>query len=323
VRSEPPPSSRPRTKQSADYGQGSHTIEVDDYALGGSQQLQDRLLSIFRASGYKPPVLPNIALELTDLTRRSNVSYEDVIKVVEKDPLIVASVLKLAQSPLYGGRLPVQSLKDALNRLGINTLRDMVWQIAVGMRLFRVRGYTASMERLQSHSTFTAYAARIVAARSGIAAEHAFLCGLLHDVGWSGTLIAVAENEKNPPDIKTLFAAIDKMHAEAASTMAKLWNLSPEIVAVIGHHHDLSLDKKPVSVLVPVLCVAEHLADEFGFSIEPLAADAAENAEPRADGNLPGRYEHAVAMLKLETKLDGIRTLVEEAADRLRGSDPK
>jgi HD-like signal output (HDOD) protein len=199
-------------------------------------------------------------------------------------------------------------------------LRDMVWQVVVGMRLFRVRGYTKSMERLQSHSTFTAYAARIVAARSGIAAEHAFLCGLLHDVGWSGTLIAVAENEKNPPDIKTLFAAIDKMHAEAAETMAKLWHLSPEIVAVIGHHHDLSVDKKPVSVLVPVMCVAEHLADEFGYGVEE--ATDADSEEPHFDGNLPGRYEHAIATLRLEGKLDGIRTLVEEAAERMRGADP-
>jgi hypothetical protein len=31
--------------------------------------------------------------------------------------------------------------------------------------------------------------------------------------------------------------------------MAKLWSLSPEIVAVIGHHHDLSAEQKPVSVL--------------------------------------------------------------------------
>jgi HD-like signal output (HDOD) protein len=314
VRSQPPPRNRSAAS--------THTLEVGDYELGGSKHLQDRLLSIFRAPNYKPPVLPNIALELTDLTRRSNVSYEDVIKVVEKDPLIVASVLKLAQSPLYGGRLPVQSLKDALNRLGINTLRDMVWQVVVGMRLFRVRGYTASMERMQSHSTFTAYAARIVASRAGIAAEHAFLCGLLHDVGWSGTLIAIAENEKNPPDIATLFAAIDKMHAEASGTMAKLWNLSPEIVAVVGHHHDLSPEKKAVSVLVPVLCVAEQLADEFGFGIEPISAATPSAAEARVDANLPGRYEHALSVLRLETKLDGIRTLVEEAADRMRGSDP-
>ena len=313
------PNARSRTKQSADYGKGTHEIDVNDSALASTKELQAKLLSIFRSPNYKPPVLPNIALELTDLTRRSNASYEEVIRVVEKDPLIVASVLKLAQSPMYGGR-PVQSLKDALNRVGINTLRDMVWQVVVGMRLFRVRGYTASMERLQAHSTFVAYAARIIAARAGIAAEHAFLCGLLHDIGWSGTLVAISESEKNPPEVGLLFAAIDKMHAEAAVAMAKLWGLSQEIITVIGAHHDLQTDKRPVSVLVPVLVVAEQLADEFGFAIEPAAPGGAD--KPRVDANLDGRYQHAVSILRLETKLDGIRELVQEAADRLRGSDP-
>jgi putative nucleotidyltransferase with HDIG domain len=255
------------TKQSPEYGAGTHTLELNELELANPQELQQRLLSIFRSPHYKPPVLPNVALELTDLSRKAHVSYDDVIKVVEKDPLIVASVLKLAQSPLYGGRLPVQSLKDALNRLGINMLRDMVWQVVMGMRLFRVRNYQSSMERLQVHATFTAYAARIVASRAGIAAEHAFLCGLLHDVGWCGTLIALSENVKNPPEPKTLFAAVDKMHMEAGAAMATFWGLSSEIVQVIKHHHDLSRDKKPVSVLVPVLVVAEHLADEFGYAI--------------------------------------------------------
>jgi putative nucleotidyltransferase with HDIG domain len=180
-----------------------------------------------------------------------------VVRVVEKDPMVTASVLKLAQSPLYGAR-PVQSLKDALNRLGIATLRDLVWQVVANMRLFRVRNYAPIMERLQLHATFTAYAARIIAQKAGIAAEHAFLCGLLHDIGWSGTLLAISENNNKPPDPKMLFAAIDKMHVEAGDAMARLWGLSLEISTVIGHHHQLDKQRKPASVLVPVLCVAEH-----------------------------------------------------------------
>jgi putative nucleotidyltransferase with HDIG domain len=319
VRSDRPPSTprpRSRTKGTPGYGAGINELEVDEFALVNGAELQQRLLAIFRSPSYKPPVLPNIALELTDLSRKSSISYDDVVLVVQKDPLIVASVLKLAQSPLYGGR-PVQSLKDALNRLGINMLRDMVWQVVMGMRLFRVRGYTASMERLQAHATLTAYAARIVAQRAGIAGEHAFLCGLLHDVGWSGTLVAISDSERNPPDPKALFAAVDKMHAEAGAAMAKMWGLSPEIVMVIGHHHDFSPQAKPVAVLIPVLCVAERLADELGLGVEPWDPD---ETVARSDSNLPGRFELAVTTLKLESKLDQIRELVAEAAEKVKST---
>jgi putative nucleotidyltransferase with HDIG domain len=322
VRSAPPaqpkPQGRSHTKQSPEYGAGVQTLELDEFELADSQELRQKLLAIFRSPQYKPPVLPNIALELTDLSRKPHVSYDDVIRVVEKDPLIVASVLKLAQSPLYGGRTPVQSLKDALNRLGITMLRDLVWQVVMGMRLFRVRNYTSTMERLQLHATFTAYAARIVATRAGIAAEHAFLCGLLHDIGFCGVLIAISES-KTPPEPKTLFAALDKMHMEAGAAMARLWALSPEIVTVIGHHHDLSLEKPPVSALVPVLCVAEQLSDELGFSMDETVDGAPEDKE-RIDANLEGRFEHAMQLLKIESKMDSIRSMVAEAAEKIRSA---
>ena len=321
MRSEPPiPLHSSRSKKLSDPSVVMQDMAHESVSPEAANELRHKLLAFFRSPAYKPPVLPSIALELTELTRRSNVSYEDVVHVVEKDPLIVASVVKLAQSPLYGGRLPVHSLKDALNRVGINTLRDMVWQVVVTMRVFRARSYTSSIEQLQSHSVCTAYAARIVAARAGVAAEHAFLCGLLHDVGWSGALVAISDNEKNTPHVATVFAAIDKIHAEAGRAMATLWGLAPEIVNVIGNHHELTAEGKPSSMLVPVLCVAEQLAAEFGFGVG-LACGTQPQMDPSVDQQVIGSFEHAVTLLHIEDKLDAIRLLVEEAADRLRSAD--
>ena len=323
MHSEPPksPIQSARSMKNSNPGVVMQDLARDSVSPETAAELRNRLLTFFRSPTYKPPVLPSIALELTELTRRSNVSYEDVVHVVEKDPLIVASVVKLAQSPLYGGRLPVQSLKDALNRVGINTLRDMVWQVVVTMRVFRARGYTASIEQIQRHSVCTAYAARIIAARAGIAAEHAFLCGLLHDVGWSGALVAISDTDKNPPNSATVFAAIDKIHAEAGRAMATLWGLAPEIVAVIDHHHRLeSAEDKSLPALVPVLCIAEQLADTYGFGVG-LATGSEAGEDPSLDQQLIGSFDVAVEMLRLKDKLDAIRLLVEEAANRLRSAD--
>ena len=137
------------TRHSPEYGRGAHEIETHAYELASPRELQQMLLTIFRSPKYRAPVLPSVAIELSDMTRKSTISYDDVVQVVQQDPLIVAGVLKVAQSPIYGGRSPVQSLKEAIQRLGINTLRDIVWQVVAGMRLFRVKGYTGVMERLR------------------------------------------------------------------------------------------------------------------------------------------------------------------------------
>ena len=292
-----------------DYGLGTHDIDADPFELAKPAELQQTLLKIFRSPTYRPPVLPNVAIELTELTRKSTASYDDVVSALQKDPLIVAGVLKVAQSPVYGGRLPVQSLKEAIQRLGINTLRDIVWQVVAGMRLFRVKGYTAFMERLQAHCVFTGNMARLVATRAGVAAEHAFLCGLLHDVGISGTLIALSE-ESRAPAIDLLLAAIDGMHEQAGGMMAKLWGLAPEIAGVIERHH-FAGDPSQMPALIAILSVAEQLADERGFGI--VAPDGAQLLDRRAEGS----FERSLARLKLSNKVLELRERATELAERL------
>jgi putative nucleotidyltransferase with HDIG domain len=293
------------TKHSPEYGRGAHEIETHAYELASPRELQQMLLTIFKSPKYRPPVLPSVAIELSDLTRKATVSYDDVVQVLQQDPLI--GVLKVAQSPIYGGRSPVQSLKEAIQRLGINTLRDIVWQVVAGMRLFRVKGYTGIMERLQAHSVFTACMARAIAARAGIAAEHAFLCGLLHDVGISGTLIALVEGEKNLPELSTLLAAIDGMHAQAGGMIAKLWGLSPAIEKAIEQHHPSSSEIARAPALASVLCVAEHFADEVGLSV----------VDPQSelfDRHAPDAFEQALARLKLAPKQNELRAQAAQLA---------
>jgi putative nucleotidyltransferase with HDIG domain len=298
------------TKLSPEYGRGTHQIDAHDFELASPRELQAMLLTIFKSPKYRPPVLPSVAIELSDLTRKTTVSYDDVVTVLQNDPLIVAGVLKVAQSPIYGGRSPVQSLKEAIQRLGINTLRDIVWQVVAGMRLFRVKGYTAIMERLQAHSVFTACMSRVVAARAGVAAEHAFLCGLLHDVGISGTLIALVEAEKNLPELGTLLAAIDGMHAQAGGLIAKLWGLSPAIEKSIEQHHPSSSEFATAPALASVLCVAERYADEFGLSIVDPLTD-------QFDRHAPDGFQQALARLKLSGKQDELKDQAAQLAANL------
>ena len=288
-------------------------LELGRATLAGVE-LKDALLALFQAPDYKAPILPAAALELTALTRKSNVSYDQVARVIEKDPLIAASVLKLVQSPVYGGRARVQSLRDALSRLGINTLRDVVWQVVVGTRVFRAPAYAQMLERLQRHCVFTAHAARIVASHAGVTAEHAFLCGLLHDVGWSGALVAVSSSMPTPCKPHVLYTAVDKIHSDAGVIMAKFWQLAPEIVEVIEHHHDHEYFE--LAGLIPVLCVAEQFAEQFDFGVEAASAD--DGSLLGLDEQLVGRNEQAIAVLQLESKLEHIRTQIAEMAEGMR-----
>jgi hypothetical protein len=64
------------------------------------------------------------------------------------------------------------------------------------------------------------------------------------------------------------------------------------------------------------LVIAEHLSNELGFAIEPTPEDGIVRNDA-IDSNLEGRFEIAVQLLKLDTKMDAIRAAVAEAAERI------
>ena len=57
--------------------------------------------------------------------------FGEVVEVLQKDPVLAARVLSIAQSAFYASRSPVMSLHQATIRLGLKTLRDLVLEAAL------------------------------------------------------------------------------------------------------------------------------------------------------------------------------------------------
>ncbi len=233
-----------------------------------TEELIRRVMGHFRSPRYQPPLLPVVAVEIMAISQDPDASAKDIVAVVERDPLLAAKVLTLAQTAAYsGGRLPTKSLADAVSRLGTGALRDMVFEISLNTRIFQAPGYTEAMERLRVHSVATARITQVVCRHTGIREDFAFLAGLLHDVGIAGLFIALAEMPDRPEPAQA-WAAVQKVHAGASGQLCSLWRLPRELVDACRHHHDVIVDGKP-SPLNAILIVAERLAFQFA----PLVGD--------------------------------------------------
>ena len=252
-------------KTAAGYGKG--VVEIDDaphdLLLG-----PDELLAIIDAPDYKAPVLPAIALELLALARSPDLDLRQVLRLLERDAMLTARVLRIAQSPMYASRVAVSSLGDALNRLGLDGLSRIVLEATVGMSVFRVPGFDAAVDSLRRHSTATAYIARAVARVTKIPTEPAFLCGLLHDVGVVACLLIFARPRagRERPAFDDVWSVVEPLHEKVSGRLAALWNLPLEVRVVIGSHH-----VRPGRRLVPMagaICVADALACELGAGDE-------------------------------------------------------
>ena len=249
-------------RRAHNYGKGEHTIELG--LAADPQEIGRRLMAQFRQKGYEPPKLPRIGLELMELSRRPEVDFNVVSQLLEKDPLLAARVLRIAQSPAYATAVAAKTLPQALGRLGLRTVADIVLEASMNLTVFRAPGFEDAMDRLRRHSTATAYVARIVARHTPHDGEHAFLCGLLHDIGIVACLIALAQSGEDVPTYKELKPALVRVHERAAEALAKLWELPPEVAWVIGNHHQIVIGGR-VHPVAAIVSLAAHLAGQLGF----------------------------------------------------------
>jgi len=231
-----------------------------------SATLGAQLIETFDNPEYRPPPLPGVALELLSLSNRTDATIDRVVRLLEQDEMLAGGVMRLIGSPLYAGRSRIRSLKDAVVRLGVRTVRDLVFETALHQGVFRLAEYGETIEQIRRHSTVTAYIARIVCKHAKIDEEHAFLCGLLHDIGFAGLLFAVSniEAEESPPLIQ-LWTEIDVLHEHASRVVTKLWNLPVELQELVGHHHHLHTGE--TSRIAAALHIADRLSERFGASV--------------------------------------------------------
>ena len=75
------------------------------------------------------PPLPESAMQIEAVYQDPNSSFNDMVKILEKDPLLTADILKAANSPLYG--FPVKStlLVRLSGYLGWVLYVDLHWQV--------------------------------------------------------------------------------------------------------------------------------------------------------------------------------------------------
>ncbi len=257
------------------YGKGEHQIDGDfAEAMASTEEFTARLRAHFASPGYTPPVLPKVALDVHSLSQKAEVDVRQVVSVLEKDALLAARVLKIAQSAAYAARSTIPSLQDAVVRIGLRSLSDIAWEVSAGLQVFRSTAYAPMMEIVHKHATATAYLARQVAQFTSIATEYAFLCGLLHDIGMAAALIVLGDRKKDSEvvDEAMLVSILRQCHAEASQTIATLWKLPADVQLVLGHHHRVAIDGF-VHPLTAVVAIAEDLARELGLGVSTGAGD--------------------------------------------------
>jgi putative nucleotidyltransferase with HDIG domain len=193
------------------------------------------LLAAAAAPGFKLPMLPEVATEAMALARDPNVAMIRLQKVIVRDVVLAARVLKLASSSAFGGQ-PAHSLTGALQRLGSQCVRDILYQSVMEAHVFRGAD-EQSLRAERDHCVAVARLTNGMCKMRGGGTELGFICGLVHDLGRA----ALAGVKGHPTlaglDRACLAAVHGIVHTALGAQLAQKWGLPSEAVECARRHH--------------------------------------------------------------------------------------
>jgi putative nucleotidyltransferase with HDIG domain len=191
------------------------------------------------------PSMPAVAVKCLDLLRDQDAKFSQLAAIVEKDPLIASRLLRIVNSPAYGGREPITSIENAISRLGMKPFRTILIELSAReVFVSKSQRIREAFRGIWEHCLAVGILARDVASRLPGSADGdaAYLAGLFHDVGKPvvGALLLEAERtlieELDEPFMTdTLWLrVVDDAHRDVGAALAAHWNLPPAVAKAIG-----------------------------------------------------------------------------------------
>jgi putative nucleotidyltransferase with HDIG domain len=250
----------------------------------------DQIEAEIRAGNVELPVLPEVAVKVREIVAADG-PLSAVGAAIEKEPAFAAAVLRYANSVAFKGLRTVVDLKEAMTRLGMKAVEQIITASAA-QNAFKSADPRDNeiFRRLWDHSLTTAMAARRLAGR-GVNAELAFLAGLLHDSGKVVVLRCVGELRERDAERFQFAPAVlneffDALHCRVGDLFMDSWNIPEEIRVVVRRHHDKQFDGTD-DLLVATVSFADRIAAKLGASLNP-------------DPNLSLLDSPAVTLLRLD-----------------------
>lgn len=220
------------------------------------------------------PPSPDNVMRLMELLRDYDASPRKISQALISEPMLVARILRLANSVIYALDRKVSSIEMAVAAIGNKTLLEIVVMGMTSSAFDREIRNSVIARKIWEHSLAVAIIARELSTALRLqGTEEAFTCGLLHDIGklillsydFYGFSSILSENEE-----ESVLAAEQRLygynHAQIGALVARRWQLQEEVCYAINYHH-VSFQSDFPSLVAHIVEVADILANVKGYGL--------------------------------------------------------
>jgi len=229
------------------------------------------------------PPLPKTIIDLEEFKKSPNKDLEVLEKIIEQDPLIVATLLKVSNSAMFGFNNKVENASRAIHLLGVNFTLSIAFGSAIKNALdIDLGAYGINADRFMSIANLSSNLLKEWMKKvDNVLKEELLLPIFLLETGrfvLSGIAIEEKKNNEfykrihqNPleiSDIEKEFFGVTS--TQVTSSIFKHWNLSDSLVDMIKYSDDIEncpknyLKEAQILNVVKTICnITDPLGTQF------------------------------------------------------------
>ena len=194
------------------------------------------------------PTLPEVALKVREVSTDPDVDIATMARVIENDPAISARIIKISNSPLLRANRPIEDLRMAVSRLGINYTSNLATSLAM-QQMFQATSDVIDerMREVWSHSTeVSGIAYALTRHYTKLKPDQATLAGIVHQIGVLPILTFAEDNRRLLKDTAALDTLIETLHPVLGRRILEAWSFPEELIMVPQEHVNFSRERAKV-----------------------------------------------------------------------------
>lgn len=211
------------------------------------------------------PSFPDVVIRIRTALEDPTCTADQLAGLARTDPVLVSRLLMAANSAFHNrAGIEIVDLDLAISRLGFEAVRNTAITLAVE-QIFNAGQHENLRERLGglwTRSIDLASMSYVIGrANSGLNADNAFLCGLLHEVGKLYILTKASEYPGFLGDDASVDTVLAEWHPSVGRSIIEAWGFPDEIVSSVDLEEGVSDAPGGAATMADVVFAAISLVD--------------------------------------------------------------
>ncbi|SEK70053.1 HD-like signal output (HDOD) domain, no enzymatic activity [Colwellia chukchiensis] len=215
------------------------------------------LVEKIRQDALVLPTLPEIAMKVRQAADDPDISLAKMSDIIAHDPALSLGILKVANSVAFGRAVKVESVAQAVTRIGLKQIKSIATAMAVEQMFVSNNQVVAQYMRRSWQKTVDVASVAIALMvkylennkNTPFTLDTITLAAIIHNIG---VLPILAEAESHPKVFATsafLQQAIIKLANEIGAEVTKAWEFPEELTHIVKSWNDLTFLPKAVHYL--------------------------------------------------------------------------